>query len=321
MVHAPVGLPPGVVQKNNNNIKGCQNYQSAGRGGIDHNHSEGGLSMKHLVLAVLVVFTFLYADAVLADAPFNNLEGVGGIAFNPLAYPADSSGDDSHLKIGTTEVVGKPRIGTWYINLGDVDVDWTTIGIADTFFKRLEVSYGYETINQQNATAKHKNNIGTKLLLLPENSFNTKFLPAVSVGGIFKHTSNVGAGVDANSQDYYLVATKLVTQLPRPVLLSGGVLSTQGRATGVFGYDHNREATGLGNIDVILPWDLIAGFEYKQGAHYNDWKDADYWDAHVAWTPNRNLTLILAYVDAGDHTSTSEVGLGNGVVLSGQYAF
>ncbi len=289
--------------------------------GIDHNHRKGGSSMKHLVLLALVVFTFLHANAVLADAPFNNLEGVGGIAFNPLAYPADSSGDNSHLKIGDTEVIGKPRIGAWYINLGDVDVDWTTIGIADTFFKRLEFSYGYETINQDNTTAKHKNNVGTKLLLLPENSFNTKFLLALSVGGIFTHTSNVGAGVDSNGQDYYLVATKLITQLPRPILLSGGVLSTQGKATGVFGYDHDRETTGFGNIDVILPWNLIAGFEYKQGAHYNDWKDADYWDAHVAWTPNKNLTLILAYVDAGDHTSTSEVGLGNGVVLSGQYSF
>jgi hypothetical protein len=63
------------------------------------------------------------------------------------------------------------------------------------------------------------------------------------------------------------------------------------------------------------------GFEYKQGAKYSDWKDADYWDAHLAWTPNNNLTLILAHVNAGDHKSTNKVGLGNGVVLSVQYAF
>jgi hypothetical protein len=98
-------------------------------------------------------------------------------------------------------------------------------------------------------------------------------------------------------------------------LLSGGVLSTKGKTTGVFGYDKDRRATGFGNIDVILPLNLIAGFEYKQGAHYKDWKDANYWDAHLAWTPNKNLTLILAYVDAGDHKSTKVTGLGNGVVL------
>ena len=271
---------------------------------------------KFKLFAAFLVLTvgFLTKNAF-AGAPFVNLEGVGGVAFNPLAYLADSDGENSHFKIGNTDIIGKPRFGAWYVNLDHVNVDWTAIGVVDTFFNRLEVSYGYETINQDNTTAKHKNNIGTKLLLLPENSFDTKFLPAISVGSIFKHTSNVGTGVDASGQDYYVVATKLITQLPRPVLLSGGVLSTKGKTTGVFGYDKDRRATGFGNIDVILPLNLIAGFEYKQGAHYKDWKDANYWDAHLAWTPNKNLTLILAYVDAGDHKSTKVTGLGNGVVL------
>lgn len=279
--------------------------------------------MKHLnlIISILALTVVLAIKSLYAAAPFNNLEGVGGVAFNPLAYLADSDGEDSHFRIGNTDIIGRPRLGAWYVNLSKVNVDWTAVGVADTFFKRLEVSYGYESINQENTTAKHKNNVGAKILLLPENSFQTKFLPAISVGSIYKHTSNVGSGVDTSGQDYYLVATKLITQLPRPVLLSAGVLSTKGKTTGVFGYDKDRRATGFGNIDVILPWNLIAGFEYKQGAHYKDWKDADYWDAHIAWTPNKNLTLILAYVDAGDHKSASKVGLGNGVVLSGQYAF
>jgi hypothetical protein len=279
--------------------------------------------MRKLTLfaALFVLMVVFLVKNAFAGAPFVNLEGVGGVAFNPLAYLADSDGENSHFKIGNTDIIGKPRFGAWYVNLDHVNVDWTAIGVADTFFNRLEVSYGYESINQENTTAKHKNNLGTKLLLLPENSFDTKFLPAISVGTIFKHTSNVGAGVDASGQDYYVVATKLITQLPRPVLLSGGILSTKGKTTGVFGYDKDRRATGFGNIDVILPLNLIAGFEYKQGAHYKDWKDANYWDAHLAWTPNKNLSLILAYVDAGDHKSTKVTGLGNGVVLSAQYAF
>jgi hypothetical protein len=158
-------------------------------------------------------------------------------------------------------------------------------------------------------------------LLLPENSFDTEFLPAVSVGGIFKNTSDVSNGVDSSGQDYYIVATKLITQLPRPALLSGGLLSTKGKVTGVFGYDDDRDLTWFGNVDVVLPWNLITGFEYKQGAQYSDWKDADYWETHLAWTPNSSLTLVLAYVDAGDETSTRKVGLGDGVVLSAQYAF
>lgn len=279
--------------------------------------------MKKLTLVALVLMlaVVLLTNKVFAGPPLNNLEGVGGVALNPLAYLADSDGENSHLKIANTDIIGKPRFGAWYANLSDVNVDWTAIGVADTFFKRLEISYGYESINQEHADARHKNNLGGKLLLLSENAFNTKFLPAISVGSIFKHTSNVGLGVDASGVDYYLVATKLITQLPRPVLISAGVLSTKGKVTGVFGYDRDRRQTAFANIDLILPCNFIAGFEYKQGARFSDWKDANYWDAHLAWTANKNLTLVAAYLNAGDHQSSNSIGLGNGVVLSAQYAF
>ena len=279
--------------------------------------------MKKLFLLglFLVVATVSLTENLFAGAPFINLEGVGGVAFNPLAYLADSDGEDSHFKVGNTDIIGKPRFGTWYVSLDKVKVDWTAIGVADTFFKKLEVSYGYEAIAQDNATTKRKNNLGAKLLLLPENSFDTKFLPAISVGSIFKHTSNVGLDTDSSGADFYLVATKLITQLGRPILLSGGVLSTKGKVTGVFGFDKDRDETLFGNLDVILPWNFIAGFEYKQGARYTDFKNANYWNAHLAWTPNKNLSLILAYVNAGKYKSSTVTGLGNGVVVSAQYAF
>jgi len=279
--------------------------------------------MKKLFLLglFLVVATVSLTENLFAGAPFINLEGVGGVAFNPLAYLADSDGEDSHFKVGNADIIGKPRFGAWYVSLDKVKVGWTAIGFADTFFKRLEVSYGYEAIAQDNATTKRKNNLGAKLLLLPENSFDTKFLPAISVGSIFKHTSNVGLGTDSSGADFYLVTTKLITQLGQPILLSGGVLSTKGKVTGVFGFDKDRDETLFGNFDVILPWNFIAGFEFKQGARYADFKNANYWDAHIAWTPNKNLSLILAYVDAGKYKSSTVTGLGNGVVVSAQYAF
>jgi hypothetical protein len=277
---------------------------------------------KFISIAVLLVLTVVSSvNDVLAGPPLVNLEGVGGIAFNPVAYPADSDGKNDTLKIGDTDIVGKPRFGAWYVSLSDVDVDWFAAGVADTFFDRLEVSYGYESISQDNATTKHKNNIGGKLLLLPENSFDTNYVPAISVGTIWKHTSSAGVGVDEADYDFYAVATKLITETPLPVLLSGGALSTKGKTTGVFGYDDDRDLTWFGNADLILPYNFITGFEYKQGAHYSDWKDADYWDLHVAWTPTKNLSLVLAYVFAGDHKDAGEVGLGDGVVVSVQYAF
>ena len=78
------------------------------------------------------------------------------------------------------------------------------------------------------------------------------------------------------------------------------------------------------NTKTVVPFEahmLTVGAEYKQGASFDTFKNADYWNAHVAWFANRNLTLIGAYVNAGDEKSTTKAGLGDGAVLSAQYAF
>ncbi len=286
--------------------------------------------MKIVTLFVLVaLLTVVYPfEEARAGVPLNNLEGVGGIAFNPLAYTAgtsfesDKKTEEKGGKKDPTykDVFSKPQFGVWYANLNGVKVDWTAIGVAETFFKRLEVSYGHEIIAPP-GTNIHKNNVGAKLLLLPENFNDNKFLPAISVGSIYKQVTNTAPGVHDDSFDIYAVVTKLITQTPRPVLISGGVLSTQGLVTGVFGFDRQRKQIGFANVDILPLDNLAVGFEFKQGARFSDFKNANYWDAHVAWFANKNLSLILAYVNAGDRKSTSKVGLGDGVVLSAQYAF
>jgi hypothetical protein len=281
---------------------------------------------KFIFVAALLVFLFgSLTDRVFAGPPFNNLQGVGGVAFNPLAYLADSG--EEFIKVGNTNVVAKPRFGAWYVNLPDAKIDWTTFGVATTLLKRLEISYGYENIAWENHPTFHKNNIGAKLLVLNENSFDTKFIPAVSIGAIYKNTSNKSlreAGLSAlrsSGQDWYAVATKTITQLPVPVIISGGVLFTQEYVTGVLGFSNKRKFTGFANIDIVLPHGFVLGYEFKQGARFSNVQNANYWDAHLAWIPNKNLTIIAAYTVTGDYTGSTRQGLGNGVVLSAQYAF
>lgn len=272
--------------------------------------------MKKLIVVSLVVLVSVFTNMVSAGVPLNNLEGVGGIAFNPLAYPAGTGLDPNESSFA--DILSKPQFGAWYVHLGDTNIDWTTFGVAETFFKRLEVSYGHETIALEAVDNIYKNNFGAKLLVIEESDV----IPAVSVGAVWKHTTfDVPDGVDNSGTDYYLVATKLIKSLPAPVLLSGGILSTEGRTTGVLGFDEDRDETFFGNIDVIPLENVAVGFEYKQGAKFDDFKNANYWDAHVAWFVNKNLTLVGAYVNSGDHESTSKVGLGDGVVFSIQYAF
>ena len=283
--------------------------------------------MKHLTkLALIVVTIFLTSNLSYAGLPLNNLEGVGGVAFNPLAYPAEG---DALYSVGDTEIVSKPRFGTWYTNLGQPKIDWGSVGAATTFFKRLEVSEGYQYVSWgKTGTDYHKNNIGAKFVILPENSFDTKFLPEISVGTIYKTTSdkvvhdlglihNRGAG-----EDWYAVATKTITQLPLPVVLSAGVLSSEEVATGVLGFTNQRRETAFGNVDVVLPHNFALGYEFKQGEEYDHSSNANYWDVHLAWLANKNLTLVLAYADTGRYNlANTKVGLGSGPVLSAQYSF
>ena len=123
-------------------------------------------------------------------------------------------------------------------------------------------------------------------------------------------------GVDA-----YLVATKLIKETPLPVLLSGGLLATNSRTTGVFGYDPNYRFTWFGNVDLIVLKNLAVGYEYKQGAKFHGWHDADYQDVHAAWFINDKWTLVGAWVYAGKAKSSKEVGLGDGFTASLHYAF
>jgi len=285
--------------------------------------------MKKLIFLVglLVLIFSSLTDKVFAGPPFNNLEGVGGVAFNPLAYLADSG--EEFVKVGNANVLAKPRFGAWYVNLPDAKIDWTSLGVATTLLKRLEISYGFQNISWENHPTFHKNNIGAKLLLLDENVFGKKFVPAVSVGTIYKNTSNKSLR-DANirtlrssGQDWYAVATKTVTLLSVPVIISGGALSTQEYVTGVLGFSNKRKLTGFANIDLVLPKGFVVGFEFKQGARFSNVQNANYWDAHLAWIPNKNLTLIAAYAVTGEYNKAgnTRTGLGNGLVLSAQYAF
>ena len=287
--------------------------------------------MKRIIKLTLIVLAVVFAgNQAYAGLPLNNLEGVGGVAFNPLAYPAEG---DPLYSIGDTEIVSKPRFGTWYTNLGQSKIDWGSFSAATTFFKRLEVSEGYQYISWAIPGKDfHKNNIGAKLVLLPENSFDTKFLPEISVGTIYKTTSDkvlrqLGLPTRGSGEDWYAVASKTITQLPLPVVLSAGILSSEEVATGVLGFTNERRETAFGNVDVVLPHGFAVGYEFKQGEEYNNATpihgNSNYWDVHVAWLANKNLTLVLAYADTGRFTTSgnTKIGLGSGPVLSAQYAF
>lgn len=266
-----------------------------------------------------------------AGVPLNNLQGAGGIAFNPLAYTAGLPWDGETTS-NLNGIVSAPQVGQWYVRLNEADIDWSSTSAALTFFDRLELSGGYEFINAHKYGDKsiNKYNVGAKLRLLDENSFDTEFVPAVAVGAIYKYTDSrtVDAlGLDDDGFDYYVVASKLVTQTPVPVLLSAGVLVSDEVVNGVVGHNH-YDTVFFGNVDVLPAENVAVGVEYKQGVDAGDGiRNHDYWDGHVAWFVTKKLTLVGAFAETGDKDkfyrkgSTKNLGVGSGFVLSVQYQF
>ena len=291
-------------------------------------------------LAATAAATAAISTTAYGGVPLNNLQGTGGIAFNPLAYTAgrpwdaDDGGDSTNLveHSALNGVVSRPQAGAWYVNLTDAEIHWFALGAVVTFLDRLEVSGGYGLVNADNYgdNAINTYNVGAKLRFLDENAFDTSWVPALAVGGVYKYTDSktVGAlGLDHDGFDGYVVASKLVTQTPIPVLLSVGGLLSDEVVNGVVG--HNKYgASVFANVDIIPVEQVALGFEYKQGVKVGDGiTNHDYFDGHVALFVTDTLTLVGAYAYTGDkdkfyhHGRTKNLGVGGGFVLSVQYQF
>ena len=149
-------------------------------------------------LAVVAAGVGIHATAY-GGVPLNNLQGTGGIAFNPLAYtaglPWDEDGGDSTNAVENSSLNGKvsrPQLGAWYVNLNDAGINWWAGSAAITFADRVEVSTGYGFVNAHKYGDKSINtyNVGTKVRFLDENAFDTSWVPALAVGGVWKYTDS-----------------------------------------------------------------------------------------------------------------------------------
>ena len=280
----------------------------------------------------ILAASVLSASAAYAGVPLNNLQGVGGIAFNPLAYTAGQPWDGGETNV-FNGIVSKPQVGGWYVNLSDSDINWFAIGAAITFAERLEVSYGYGFTDADKYGDKSidSNNLGAKLRILDENAFETQWVPAIAVGAVYKHTNTDLAsafGLDKDGFDYYAVASKLVKETPIPALLSLGILYSDEVVNGVIGHGH-YDVSYFANIDVLPSENIAVGFEYKSGvdAETSGIRNHDYYDGHVAWFVTPQLTLVGAYAYTGDRDrfyrdgNPKNLGFGSGLVLSVQYQF
>ena len=256
---------------------------------------------------------FLGADRgkLLLTAGFTTVEGAGGGALTPWAF-----------------ITGYGSRNSWGANahansLMLRDFDMLSYGLAIGALDRVEVSISRLDADVNAAGLDglelSQDIYGIKVRLFGDAVYGqNSWLPQVAIGAQFKRHRGIenGAAVgapaltsveqlgaeDDEGIDYYLSATKLY--LAQNFLVNATLRYTEANQLGLLGFGGDRGSDPSLRFEAsaayLLRRQLAIGAEYRgRTANLNVDDEADAWDVFVAWTPNRTVSVVLAYANLG----------------------
>ena len=254
-----------------------------------------------------------------APLPLHQIEGNGGIFSTLSAYLVNPPRNG--------ELVGRPSVGFSYVDVGH-GRNLEAFTVTETPWKRLELGYGWDRFaladlpqDIERATGiRLRNddvvlhNFNARLNLVKENDFNQKWVPALTFGTHYKYNDGIdeinqdlggllrAQGIRGNSgTDFTLYASKLLTFLPRPVLLNIGGRATEGAHIGLLGFTSGYEFVAEANAVVFVTSRLALAAEYRQKPNsYSPignlvGREDDWWTIDAAYVVNSHLTLAAGY--------------------------
>jgi hypothetical protein len=238
--------------------------------------------------------------------PLHEIEGNGGIFSTLSAYLVNPPRNG--------EPVGRPSIGFGYINMG-YGRDLVALTLTETPWERLELGFGYDRLNLgdlptaivhsggpeiDNTLAMY--NANARLQILKENEFDQKWLPAITAGAHFKYNDGInqinnqlGGGLDAiglsNNEglDFTLYGSKMLTFLPRPVLINLGGRATKSAEIGLLGFTDEYSFVFEGSVVVLVTDKFMVAAEFKQ-------QPAGFTATPLIGTPDNWWTIDAGYV-------------------------
>ncbi|MER3547004.1 MAG: DUF3034 domain-containing protein [Rhodanobacteraceae bacterium] len=185
-------------------------------------------------------------------------------------------------------------------------------------FNRVEVSFAHQSFNTEEVGAAlglgrgftiNQNVVGLKVHLFGDAILDqNSWLPEVSIG--VQHKQNDQAGLlraigakSAIGNDYYLSATKLF--LSQSLLVDATLRFTKANQIGILGFGGDKhdgyQPEIEGSVAYLLNRYFVIGAEYRQKPdNLNIAREDDWYDAFVAWAPNKHISLTLAYADLGN---------------------
>jgi hypothetical protein len=270
--------------------------------------------------------------------PLHQIEGNGGIFATLSAYIVNPPRKG--------EPIGRPSVGFAYVNLG-ADKNLEALTVTESPFSRLELGYGWDHLGLGNLPLALRNfglvnyhqdevqlhNFNARFQILKEGEFDQKWIPALTAGVHYKYNDGISevrnevqqdAGVDVlglhglsrkQGVDYTLYASKLFTQLPRPVLLELGGRATEGVWDGLGGFTDSYNFVFEGNVVVFVTDSIALAAEYKQQPR--DYqpignlvqREGDWWTIDAAYVVNKHLTLAVGYGHFGNVLNSQANGV------------
>jgi len=235
---------------------------------IGSHQTTGRTAPAYAALAASILWL---ASGSAASAQSLNWEGQTGVFVTPLAYTAGSPKNN----------LGKPIVAYHYLNAGEALGGFHTASVTLGLFSRAE--FGYTRVfHQAGGTAGLSalwkgqfNIVHGKVGIVPENGGKNNWLPGISAGFVARthnqHVSGILAGNDKsyNNYDFFVVATKLITQSqPVPILLNFGVKATNASVFGLAGNAPAYEGRLFGAAAFVFKGpkrsQLIFGSEFAQ---------------------------------------------------------
>lgn len=283
-------------------------------------------SLAATLIAATLVTGLAHAETgkLLLTGGVSSIDGAAGGGLTPWAV------------IGSNATEGQVGGSAHVSRLNTRDYGLTTYGATLGFRERVELSVARQDFNASPAIALNgiapfgvtpgqhirMDIVGVKVRVAGDAVLDSDTLmPQIAVGLEHKrtHPGSLGSVLDflgtrRNGTDVYVSATKLF--LAQGVLVNGTLRYTRANQNGLLGFGSaapGRDSYRL-QPEISVAWllakNLAVGAEYRfkpnnlealgRAAGLGDALREDDWkDVFIAWAPNKNLSMTLAYVDLG----------------------
>ena len=288
-----------------------------------------GITITKKLAMVLSAVTFSFCAIVYAGPPLptHNVEGNSGVFITSTAYLANPPENG--------KVFGLPSFSTSFAAIGEKDFE--SFAVTENIWGKIELGYALERIGLGDWPADVKtaagihvdnhvfvHNFNTRLMVIEEGSFESAWMPAVTLGAHFKWNDGLddigkqtgglcdmlGADHDSGTE-FTAVATKTIADLlPKPLIVSAGLRNGDGIHTGLLGFAGERRTTFEGSIIYFLTDKLLLATEYRQKSNLCDRCSAggkhlikaenDWYDICLGYVVNDHITIAGGYANFGN---------------------